>query len=298
MIKNQYKQATRHFGIPVPGFKDGIWPELELKKWQMVENLLLAAMRGNVNAIFREGDMRIIKESDGTCSVFMSATGNEPSVQGAVGGAFFEAQPSFVWDKLEIGQSYFLYVRGSTDTFQDQRAVSPVSSITRQRNPYVTLVAKVSLIGDKFEIDRNPPGKINARDLAQHVLDYDNPHGDTLVQNEMLIRNRLVIGDGCNASIGFEVNGEIKEFSSGQIVSGLLKLFVDFISSGKTGTKIRVDGNVKFVSVLRTQLDEKNLGEVAVGLYGVSPEVSETNEFIVWNTGDAGIPMRAMIFCE
>ena len=52
--KNKYKQATKYLGIPVPGWQDGIWPDLEMMKWQMVENMLMASMRGSVNSIFRE----------------------------------------------------------------------------------------------------------------------------------------------------------------------------------------------------------------------------------------------------
>jgi hypothetical protein len=107
MNKNQYKQATKHFGIPVPGWKDGIWPELELLKWQMVENMLMAAMRGNVNAVFREGNIQLRKESDGKYAVLLTATGNEPSVQGAVGGAYFNPNQSVIWSGLEEGLSYY-----------------------------------------------------------------------------------------------------------------------------------------------------------------------------------------------
>lgn len=298
--KNQYKQATRYFGIPVPGWKDGIWPELELLKWQMVENLLLAAMRGNVNAIFREGDFRISQESNGTYSVRLSATGNEPSAQGSVAGAYFDAPSSIVWSDLEYGKAYYLYVKGTTKTFQDCKEISPVASITRLTTQYATLIAKVDLTGETPSIDRNPPGKVNARDLAQHVLDYDNPHGGKLSQDEMLVRNHLAIGDGNDADLEFDVGGEISHFPLSRMVAGLktTQKVVDFISGGSKGVVLTAGGRVVYASVVRTSPDDKVAGEIVVGFYGLSPKVVSPNQVVIWNSGEAGIAMRAMIVSE
>ena len=300
MNKNQYKQATKHFNIPVPGWDDGIWPELELLKWQMIENMLLAAMRGNVNAIFREGDLRVIQEKDGTFTAMLSATGNEPSVQGSVGGAFFEAASTVLWKGLEVGQSYYLYVQGTTKTFYEASNISLVSSVIRLVNKYVTLVAKIDLTGEKIEIDRNPPGKINARDLAQHVLDYDNPHGSQLSQDELLIRKHLAIGVGNDADIEFDVNGNVIHLPLSKIVSVLneTKTFVDFLSGGIKGITLCAERKIVFATVVKIGEITTKVGEINIGFFGVNPNVQNQNQIIVYNSGEEGIPMRAMILCE
>jgi hypothetical protein len=299
MNKNQYKQRTKQFGIPVPGWKDGIWPELELLKWQMVENMLMAAMRGNVNAVFREGNIQIKKDSDGTYSVLLTSTGNEPSVQGTVGGAYFDPSRSIIWSGLEAGSSYYLYVKGSENTFQDETAVVPVSSTTRITMKYVTLIAKADLTGDKYEIDRNPPGKLNARDLAQHVLDFDNPHGDKLTQDEILVRNHLAIGDENDADIDIDVNGKEYHFSASRLVSVLSTRseVVDFASGGLAGTVISITGKVLFANTVRTG-NGGTVGEVSIGFYGIDQTVESPNQIVVRNEGDIGISMRAIIICE
>lgn len=298
--KNQYKQATKYFGIPVPGWKDGIWPELELLKWQMVENLLLASMRGAVNAIFREGNMAIRQEADGSYSVRLTAASNEPSCQGSVGGAYFDAPSAITWSGLQAGQSYYLYIKGSTKTFHDASDVTTVASPTRLVTRYVTLVAKADLMTEKPTLDRNPPGKVNARDLAQHVLDYANPHGEKLTQDELLVSKRLAIGDGNDAILEFDVNGQVTAMPLSKFVSALTstRTFTDFVSGGTNGVTLTATGKVVYASVVRTKPDDRAAGEVVVGFHGLHPAVKSPNQIIVWNSGAEGVAMRAMLICE
>jgi len=296
-VKNTYKQATKYFGIPVPGYKDGIWPELELLKWQIVENMLMAAMRGNVNAVFREGNMQIRKDADGTFSVLLTAGGNEPSIQGCVAGAYFDPDNSVIWSGLVAGDSYYLYIKGSEETFQNARSVAPVASSTRLTTRYVTLVAKVNLTGDQYTIDRNPPGKVNARDLAQHVLDYDNPHGEKLTQDELLIRRRLALGDEGDADL--EIGD--RHFPSSRLADVLANRneVVDFESGGQTGTEITGKGKIVFANAVRVGGSHGGtVGEISIGFYGDDPSVNSSNQIIVRNSGDAGIMMRAIILSE
>lgn len=299
MNKNMYKQTTKYFGIPVPGWGDGIWPEIELLKWQMIENMLMAAMRGNVNAVFREGDMQLKRETNGTFSALLTSAGNEPSIQGSVGGAYFDPSKSVIWTGLEAGSSYYLYIKGSENTFQDATAVIPIASQTRLNTKYATLVAKADLTGDKYTIDRNPPGKVNARDLAQHVLDYDNPHGDKIVQDELLVRNHLAIGDDNDADLELNVNGVDHHFPVSKLVSVLSRTILDFTSEGLEGKILTGTGKVVFANVVRTTYDVGVVaGEIIIGFYGIDPDVKSPNQIIVRNNGGVGIAMRAMISSE
>jgi hypothetical protein len=301
-MSQSYKHTTKHFKIPIPGYRDTISPELEMMKWQIVENMILAAMRGNVNAIFREGDLRIRKESNGTYTILMVATGNEPSVQGAVAGAFFDAPNVMEWNGLKSGSAYYLYIKGSDKTFQDSRAVVTLSSERRLDLRFVTLVAKVDLAGENPEIDRNPPGKVNARDLAQHVTDWDNPHGENLIQDQLLVREKIAIGDGNDADLELDVNGEVSTFKVSRLVSTLKteNIIVDFVSGGMKGVVLTVKGRVLFVNVVRikTMNDTKEMGELMIGFHGLHTDVESPDKIIVWNKGEEGIPMRAMITCE
>lgn len=300
MSENQYKQKTKFFQFPVPGYDDGIWPAVELKKWQMVENLILAAQRGNVNAIFREGDLRIKQERDGSYSAILTATGNEPSAQGAVGGAFFESKSTIVWSGLQVGNAYYLYIKGSNKTFYDAQAVVPVASITRLITPYVTLVAKADLTSETLSIDRNPPGKVNARDLGQHVVDYDNPHGDKMIQDELLIRNHLALGNGNDVDLEFDVNGEVTHIPLSQVLASVQtsRMYLDFVSAGKEGITLTANGRISFANVVRTNPKDAEAGEVSIGFYEADANVMLPNQVIVYNSGNPGVSMRAMIVCN
>jgi len=39
-------------------------------------------------------------------------------------------------------------------------------------------------------------------------------------------------------------------------------------------------------------------GEIAVGYFGEDANADEANEFAVYNSGEEGIPLRAMVFCR
>jgi hypothetical protein len=298
--KNQYKQETNHFRIPVPGWGDGIWPELEMMKWQMIENMLLVSMKGNVNSIFNEGDLRISQDSNGSYTVTATATGNAPSLQGTVAGAYFDAPGSFSWTGLQSGKCYYLYVKGSSDTFQNPQSIDPVASTTRISMRYVVLVAKADLTGAKPTLDRNPSGKVNTRHLANHVLMTENPHGDKHTQDELLVRKHLALGDGNDADLELDVNGEVVHVPVSRLVDTLRTTtkFVDFITEGTKGVTLTVEGRVRFASVVRTKTDNYEAGEVIVGFYGVHPDVQAPNQVVVWNSGGPGVSMRAMIVYE
>ena len=161
------------------------------------------------------------------------------------------------------------------------------------------MIAKADLTGDKYEIDRNPPGKLNARDLAQHVLDFDNPHGEKLTQNELLVRNHLAIGDENDADLEIDVNGKEYHFPISRLVSVLSTKteVVDFVSGGLDGTMITATGKVLFANTVRTG-NGGTVGEVSTGFYGIDPIVESPNQIIVRNEGNIGISMRAMIISE
>ena len=197
-----YKQKTKRLGLPVVGYDDPIWPELELKKYQIIESMLLAGLKGAVNAVFDEGDMTVKKGDDGKFSVVLSATGAHPSATGSSGGAYFEAPSSVVWDGLDDGYSYFLYLKGSRRTFEEPSDVRPVSSTRRMPDSTSVLMARVDLKGGVSFLDRYPEGKVNARDLAAHVTDSENPHGEAVVQDGIMVRKKIVIDPDAMLEIG------------------------------------------------------------------------------------------------
>ena len=124
-----YKQKTAYLGIPVVGFDDHIEPETELRKYQIIENMLIAGTQGVKCCVFDDGDYRIERQADGQYEVTLSATGGSPSASGMVGGAYFFTTDQLKWSDLKAGEMHYLSLTGSYKTFANPSRVRTVSSI-------------------------------------------------------------------------------------------------------------------------------------------------------------------------
>lgn len=296
----EYKQKTKKLGIPVPGYGDKILPEMELKRFQLVENMMLAAMRGNVNAVFEEGSYTVTKAADGAYRVLLSATGASPCATGNVGGAYFEAPSSVSWEGLKEGFSYFLYIRGSFKTFLEPSDVRTLATTRRLLDGVSVLMAKVDLTGPVAVMDKMPDGKVNAKDLAKHVEDWDNPHGYRTAQDELLVKKVLAFEDDAVLYIGEEkvpVKSVVAAMAS---MARTSRKVVDFKSAGPEGVVLEGGGKVSFVAVSRVSagaMGEEKVGEVAVGYFGTDAKANRPDLFVVRNAGAAGVSMRALVVC-
>jgi hypothetical protein len=294
----RYKQRTKRLGIPVPGYDDRILPEMELKKYAIIEGMLLAGLRGAVNSVFAEGDMSVRRKEDGKYGVVMSAIGSKPCCTGTVGGAYFEAPSSVSWDGLDDGTTYFLYLRGSAKTFEDPSEVRPIASPRRLLDGVSVLVAKVDLRGDKPALERDPDGKVNARDLSAHVAASENPHGETVSQDGLAVRKRLALDPEAVLEIG---PASVPARALAEAMSRRSLRTSRFVTGGPAGKVVEVDGKVAFAAVSREsggEMGAASAGEVAVGYFGSDEAVRKPEQFVVRNSGEAGVAMRALVVLE
>lgn len=292
MKDRKYKQKTKQLGIPVVGERDSIWPEIELQKYQIIENLLIAGLKGMQNCIFDEGDLALEKKPDGSLFVIMRPCGIKPVLEGVVGGAYFLVKDALVWDNLNLGKVYYLYVSRTVHTYSDSSSVRAFVSEYEQDNKISILVGIVDLKSNTPCLDRNPEGKILSRDVSQHLTDEENPHGKVLIQDEVVIRNRLTIGDGQGTEIVL-VSGNEKITLP---VACLVPNVVMFITNGVEGVVVNSLARVSFVQTSRVSGQEGIVGEVSIGYFGQDPKVANENSFIVYNSGNNGIPMKALIY--
>jgi hypothetical protein len=75
---------------------------------------------------------------------------------------------------------------------------------------------------------------------------------------------------------------------------------VDFESAGKDGRVLDIGGARKVLWAgvqRRSGVAEGTVGEVSVGYHGLDTNVDKPSEFAVYNAGDAGQPMRALVIC-
>jgi hypothetical protein len=263
-MRNQYKQKTKVLGIPVIGYKDGIWPELEMKKWTIVENMLLAGLKGMKNCIFEEGDLSIIGDK-----VILQATGESGSVEGIVGGAYFKGASRIEWYLPKDMTKCLLYLKGTTQTHIDPSIVrTAVSSIPLSGRAVLSAAVDVK----NRVLDRNPDGKVVAGDIARHMSITTNPHGEKLVQDEIEAGKLTVAGK--------DVMPEVVELKT----------------AGKKGIVLTAQRSVSFAQVCRCGKISGEMGEVSVGYYGSDKKAVNPEDFVVYNSGDTGVSARALIF--
>ncbi len=291
MKDKTYKQRTKFLGIPVVGERDCIWPEVELKKWQIVENLLIAGLKGMQNCIFDEGDLSLQSKPDGTFYVILRPSGVKPALEGIVGSAYCYVGDALTWDNLIAGNTYYLYVTRTPHTYTDSSSVRSLSTTKEQPNKLTILVGIADLKGNPH-LDREPEGKVNIFDLVEHSSDNENPHGVQLIQDELLVRKRLVLGDGQDTEIVLRSGDEKITLPVACLVPGV----VGFVTNGMEGVIVKSTARVAFVQTSRVSGVAGNVGEVSVGYFGQDPKVVDEQSFVVYNQGDYGINMKALIY--
>lgn len=248
-MKNQYTHKTKVLGLPVPGDEDSIWPEVEMKKWQFVENLLLAATRGLQNCVFTEGDFSVEGKPDGTVSVVLRALSGTAAT-GIAGGAYFNIPSQIRWDGLSKDRNHYLFLCPSNKTYSNPADIRAVSFPFDQKLKRQLLMAVVVQQDGNPVLDTHPDGKSYADSLSGPAL---------------------------------MMSPSIQSFQTG----------------GKNGVLLNAGGKVSFVQVCKIHSDtEQEMGEVSVGYFGEDDKVISRNQVVVYNSGNLGIPARAMIFCE
>lgn len=299
-----YKEKTPLFGIPVPGTGDKIRSSVEMKKYRMIENLLVAGTQGVKCCVFDDGDYVLESETESTYKVYLRATGASPAAHGVAGGAYFRVASEVAWEGLKIGFKHYLYIRADNRTFEEPSLVRFMASQHLLDNDHVVLMAVVDL-RNEISIDIYPEEKIYSNDMARHCQDHQNPHGRNLEQDNLQIRQSITLHNaGKNCVIKVLIDGEEQTFDAGimpellSVFSGRKINFVDFETGGMNGVTVKVENieNIICVFVQRKGKIDKDLGETSIGYFSEEGEATAPNEFIFYNSGYMGIKMRAIVF--
>jgi len=296
-----YNRRTRHLGLPVLWYGDRIIPEQELKKWNVVENMLLGGMGGVRSCVFDDGSYRLEPEPGGSFRVTVSATGASPGAEGVHDGVYFKTE-MVSWEGLKAGHSYHLYLTLSARTYEDCSAVR-AASLTYPRDGVGLLMAVVDLTSEPGSVNADPDGKLYSSDLSRHVGDSENPHGRKLRQDEVVVSKVLELGPESVVRIGED------EFPASMFPAAVAEVGgrrverVDLDSPGPSGTVVKVNGAREVWAVVSVHvrasrgLPSGDVGEIGIGYHGEDPEADDKDEFVVYNGGDPGLPLRAVVIC-
>lgn len=290
-----YGKKTKHFEIPVLAYKDRIDPEVEMRKYTIIENMLIAGTYGLSEVVFDDGSYVVDQEGD-TFTVRLTAGGSFPSAKGLVGGFYFHAPSEVKWEDLKKGFEYYLYIRATAKTPHMSESVRMVSS-TRRLEGRALLMAYINLRDEVAVLNTEPDGKVYSSDVARHASDSSNPHGMELVQETLRVTKRLELTSDSVIQIG-DTDMPVDVFASlAAEVGGRRVERVDFVSGGAVGVRLKSSGKVFGVQANRRGPITESLGEVAFGYFGEDQNVDSDDECFVYNEDGEGIPMRAIIIC-
>jgi len=291
-----YKK-TPFFRIPFLANGSTLSEESEGRAANIIENQLLAATKGIKCTVFRDGMYRAVNNLDGTWTVLLSSTGENCAIEGVVHGGYCFSSNPVLWENLEFGKEYYLYVTYQDGMYEDETNFGTSARIHAVDNKVSTFLylAKVDLTGDKPVIDSNPDGKIHGTNVALHATDKENPHGETLVQ-ENIDLNNILWGlvpqeDGSTKKISlWKSNG------GGALNAAIKKktILLDAMSGGADGVDVslgfeaEIQGAIVHEKVWEGQGPTFLLGEIAIRTY--------SDKVQVYNAGEVGVTMTVTVF--
>lgn len=306
-----YKQNTPLLNIPVVGHGDRISPEIELYRYKIIENLLIAGMQGVKKSIFSEGFFNLEEIEDNIFSLSLFCTGSSLcAISGIVEGKYFTVPKKIEWANLDNGKKYYLYIASTRHTRENPSDVRSVAVEKPINSDTHILIAHLDLTNEDKVLDKSPRGKLYSHELSSHVSKIQNPHGQKLYQNELVITDKLIFANKNDKSpmVEIEIDGKISSFPAnlmpeaiGQLAGRAVEI-IDFESFGKEGGVIIVSGRSEIFNVCVHRRVVGNfdgqVGEIGIGYFGEDDKADQANEFVVYNSSDNSIPMRAIVFCR
>lgn len=312
-----YKKHTPIFRIPIPCKGDKIQEAEETKARNIIENQLIAGMKGISCSVFEEGVYKLVNNQDGTYSVSLVQTMADFAFCGVVGGCYAESKDPIIWKNFATGFKYYLYIQYTDAQLEDPTAFrlsSGKTPFTVENGPYL-LMATVDLTNGQQVIDSEPVGKIYSDTVATHHHRDTNPHGPHVKQDNFTINGKLTVK---NIESGSELNLKDSRLSvslsdaqnptlatkSISLVGAINELvgqkttFMDVESGGKNGILLSVPDaeEINFATAIRLDPNpDYILGEIAIGLWQQDSTVPLKSQFKFYNHGDIGIKIRIQI---
>ena len=297
-----YGQKTSILGIPVVDNGDRIDPSTEMQKYRIIENLLVAGLEGKSNCVFDDGEFSVSIDANGSCSVSVHPGGGcRFSIFGMVGGSYFQIPFGDSWTGLEKGKTHYLYVVGSSETFEFPEKVSLKSFLRPVAFSGQILIAVLDFTGELPVLDSNPPGKVYSEDILKHVIDSKSPHGYVLEQKTLNITEALVIKKGAKLLIEVD-DGTLIPYRAPAASLNEFKQ-VDILSPGPSGVTVSFSDASKIFFAHASATHSQSsaslvVGDISFGYNGSDPSADSPDEIVVYNSGDAGVPNRVCAYCQ
>ena len=262
-----YKYKTPYYRIPVMGYGDILTEEQEWVQMNTIDNLFRAAMLGLVKGIFEEGGYSVVwNDAHNECSLrIRPLTETGSTLSGLVNGRFFMTKEDIRVGTLYPNQFYHIYVEYVYGLETDSRRfnVNAYSAQQEETDSRIYLCT-VSTEGDGTVTSM--VDKLYVRNIFQHTLDGNNPHGNLLLQEQLEISNRLSVrgaevsgsvyssidspGESSSSSIEFVqtpvfVTVTPESLGAGEIACSINGHVVSVTNSGDSGVRLNLKVDVQ-----------------------------------------------------
>lgn len=284
MATHEYLGKTVFQNFQTLDYGDRIWPDVEYENWQKVENKILALNTENF-VISRGTFSTVIDPIDPTnVSVLLNPNGLDPSFEGSINGSYFKINETITWE-LDITSDnvYYLYLRESVGQIDPSSELSLEKEYSLTRYTDTDLENRIIMAivtrsgGVLLPIDDQPEGQLTQQGFYTHIYEDTNPHGTSLIQNEITCNNLNVQTLNLNGS---NLNHELIVEQTFPVTSTELNL--DTLT-GLTNTE------PLFISASAIQVMETPLNFKYSGL------LDETNKFVVYNNNTSSVKVKLFI---
>lgn len=276
-MSHTYSQRTKVLGIPVYGDGDVVWGDLEMTRWQMMENVILGTLSGMKNCVFYEGALTVVKKNNGDYLAMLSPLNQSLSFEGLAGGKYLRVQPEIIWDNLKPNMDWYLYIASKTGAEADHTLFVAYSKTTNGKEN-AALIAKITTTGSGV-VDLMPPNKLTTNNLAAHIGDSKNPHGEILEQDSIVVNNELkVFGD-------FRLGSEK--------INPVSQSIQEIKLNGADGVLVTFPFPIR-IAVISTKA--VGAGDIWFGYNGEDAKATDDYSVMVYNSGAKDILAKIMAF--
>ncbi len=208
MATHNYLNQTEFGYFEYLGFGDRIWPDVENQNWQTVESMIMAM--NPENYVIAHGSYAYAGTATpgNLFTVTLSQNGLDAPFEGGISRLYWKISGDIVWEftPTSTDETWYLFlepVAGAIDPTDPASLLklSAKSLTNPATNPYDAqdmkdkiLMATVAIVSGNVTLDSSPDGQLTTNNFLSHVLDSEDPHGETLTQTNLEAKSLTIKG--------------------------------------------------------------------------------------------------------
>lgn len=191
--------------------------EQEMVQMGIIDSLLYASYFGCENGVLKEGDYSLTADDDDTTlyNLVLSVVDGY-SIMGIMHYRMFYGIDDLDLGQFSQGNTYYVYAEYSNGMEEDPTQFT-INSYTEEQPSVNTnlLLCIVDYTDVEPSLDTNV-NKTYIKNIINHTMNSNNPHGENLIQNNLLIQKNLLVN---NQPVYGAVYGSFISSNSSQSIS-------------------------------------------------------------------------------